>query len=171
MKTLTEHLTQYAGYHRYHRNLWTHVVGIPLILLSLEIGLAQWVVWAGAVGTFGDVALSAAALVSALAATYYLRLDLRLGSVMALWLALACLAGQAIAALPLPWWLSAIALFLVGWAFQFLGHHYEGRKPAFLDDLVGLLIGPLFVAAELGFMLGLRQEVQASIVDRAGPLR
>jgi uncharacterized membrane protein YGL010W len=24
---------------------------------------------------------------------------------------------------------------------QFIGHWYEGRKPAFVDDLIGLLVG------------------------------
>ena len=54
---------------------------------------------------------------------------------------------------------------------QFLGHYYEGRKPAFFDDVMGLLIGPLFVAAELGFALGLRKEVQAAVELRSGPVR
>ena len=48
-----------------------------------------------------------------------------------------------------------IGLFVVGWVVQLIGHGFEGRKPAFLDDLVGLLIGPLFVVAEAGFLLGM----------------
>jgi uncharacterized membrane protein YGL010W len=51
---------------------------------------------------------------------------------------------------------SGVAMFVVGWAIQFVGHHYEGRKPAFVDDVTGLIVGPLFVVAELAFMLGLR---------------
>ena len=43
------------------------------------------------------------------------------------------------------------------------GHYYEGRKPAFVDDLVGLIVGPLFVVAEWAFALGLRKEVQAAV--------
>jgi len=69
-------------------------------------------------------------------------------------------------------WLSAgVGLFVVGWIIQFVGHYFEGRKPAFVDDLVGLIIGPLFVAAELGFMLGLRQPVRQAIEARVGPVR
>ena len=60
---------------------------------------------------------------------------------------------------------------MVGWIIQFLGHYWEGRKPAFVDDLVGLLIGPLFVAAEVGFAMGLRLEVQRAIEARVGPTR
>ncbi len=28
-------------------------------------------------------------------------------------------------------------MFVIGWAIQFVGHHYEGRKPAFVDDVTG----------------------------------
>ena len=62
-------------------------------------------------------------------------------------------------------------LFVLGWLIQFIGHYWEGRKPAFMDDVVGLLIGPLFVAAEMGFALGLRKEVQHGVEGRAGPVR
>ena len=48
---------------------------------------------------------------------------------------------------------------MVGWVIQFVGHVFEGRKPAFVDDIMGLIIGPLFVVAEVGFALGLRREV------------
>ena len=62
-----------------------------------------------------------------------------------------------------------IGLFVIGWIIQFVGHYYEGRKPAFVDDVMGLVIGPLFVAAEAAFLLGLRKEVEQAIVERAGP--
>ena len=47
------------------------------------------------------------------------------------------------------WWLAereagteapADLPFAGGWAIQFLGHAFEGKKPAFVDDLVGLLV-------------------------------
>jgi uncharacterized membrane protein YGL010W len=43
-------------------------------------------------------------------------------------------------------WQAGIALFVLGWALQFVGHAYEGKKPAFLTNLTHLLIGPLWVA-------------------------
>ena len=46
-------------------------------------------------------------------------------------------------------WLAwSIGFFVVGWIIQFIGHYYEKKKPAFLDDVIGLAIGPLFVLAE-----------------------
>ena len=43
----------------------------------------------------------------------------------------------------------AIAVFVLAWIAQFIGHKIEGKKPSFFDDLRFLLIGPLFV---LGFL-------------------
>jgi uncharacterized membrane protein YGL010W len=38
-----------------------------------------------------------------------------------------------------------IIVFVIAWIGQFYGHKVEGKKPSFLDDLVFLLIGPLWV--------------------------
>ncbi|MDP9107285.1 MAG: DUF962 domain-containing protein, partial [Candidatus Eremiobacteraeota bacterium] len=47
------------------------------------------------------------------------------------------------------WWPCAIGAFAVGWVFQFVGHAYEGKAPAFLTNLLHLLVGPLWVASHL----------------------
>ena len=166
MKTLTDHLAQYAAYHRDRRNIATHFVGVPMILLAVTVLLSRPAFGAGA------LVLSPALLAALAAALFYLRLDARFGAVMAALLALCVAAGQALAAGPTTTWLGAgVGLFVVGWIIQFVGHWYEGRKPAFVDDVLGLLIGPLFVVAEAGFLLGLRTEVQQAIEARSGPLR
>ena len=43
----------------------------------------------------------------------------------------------------------AIAVFVVAWIAQFVGHKLEGKKPSFLTDLVYLLIGPAWVLAKV----------------------
>jgi len=43
----------------------------------------------------------------------------------------------------------SIAVFVVAWIGQFIGHKIEGKKPSFFDDLRFLLIGPLFVLSFL----------------------
>ena len=48
----------------------------------------------------------------------------------------------------------AIAVFVVAWIGQFIGHKIEGRKPSFLTDLTYLLIGPAWVLAKLYRKLG-----------------
>ena len=44
-----------------------------------------------------------------------------------------------------------------------VGHWWEGRKPAFVDDLVGLLVGPMFVVAEWLFAAGWDRPLAAEI--------
>ena len=164
MKTLVDHLAQYAAYHRDRRNIVTHFVGIPMIVLAVTVLLSR----PGLL--LGGLWLSPATLAALLSTLFYLRLDVRFGLVMGALLGL-CLwfsAGLALGGTAL--WLSAgLGLFVVGWIIQFVGHFYEGRKPAFVDDLSGLIIGPLFVVAEAAFLLGLRQEVEHEVVQRAGP--
>ena len=166
MKTLIDHLAQYAAYHRDPRNIHTHFVGVPMIMFAVVILLSRpsWLV--------GDLPVSPA-LAGALASCFfYVRLDFRYGVVMAALLSAMLVGGQWLALQGTALWLAAgVGLFVVGWVIQFIGHYYEGRKPAFVDDLVGLIVGPLFVVAELGFLMGLRKEVQAAIEQRSGPVR
>jgi uncharacterized membrane protein YGL010W len=68
------------------------------------------------------------------------------------------------------WLGSSMAVFVFGWVLQFIGHYFEGKKPAFVDDLVGLLIGPLFVMAEVLFLLGFAKSLQQQIDQSAGPV-
>lgn len=166
MKTLTDQLTQYATYHRDRRNIVTHFIGIPMIVASICILLSRPALSA-------DLPwLTPAAVISALVTLYYLKLDLRYGVVLGAYL-WACLAGaQSMAAWSTGAWLGmGVGLFFLGWVIQFVGHYFEGRKPAFVDDLIGLLIGPLFIAAEAGFLLGLRKDVEAEVNARAGAPR
>ena len=169
MKTLIDHLAQYADYHRDPRNIQTHFVGVPMIVLAVTILLSRP---AWGLGGEGGVPLSPAVLAALAACVFYFRLDLRYGAAMAVLLAAMLAVAQWLARQGTPLWLaSGVGLFVVGWVIQFIGHHYEGRKPAFVDDLVGLIVGPLFVVAEWGFALGLRHEVRDAIERRSGPVR
>ncbi|MBV8250285.1 MAG: DUF962 domain-containing protein [Comamonas sp.] len=167
MKTLVDQLSNYADYHRDPRNIFTHYLGVPMIMFAVIVLLARLEL-ARIAGFPVSLALPAALA----AAVYYWRLDARYGLFMTALLAVMLALAAALAAQPLGSWLAwGLGLFGLGWVIQFLGHYYEGRKPAFFDDVMGLLIGPLFVAAELGFALGLRKEVQAAVELRSGPVR
>ena len=111
-------------------------------------------------------------LLALASAWFYLRLELKLGALMTLLMGLSVWAGHALAQQSTMVWLSSgLAMFVIGWVIQFVGHHYEGRKPAFVDDVSGLIVGPLFVVAELAFMLGMRHELKEQIEARAGVVR
>ena len=38
-------------------------------------------------------------------------------------------------------WLLALAMFVVGWVFQFVGHWFEGKPPEFFRDWRFLFVG------------------------------
>ncbi|MBI5334199.1 MAG: DUF962 domain-containing protein [Burkholderiales bacterium] len=164
MRPATDLLVQYATYHRDQRNISSHFVGIPMIVCAIGTLLARPAV------AVGDVVLTPAVAVFALAALWYLSRDLVLGVATVLAAGLLFWIGHNLAqisvAAGLGW---GLGLFAVGWVIQFLGHYYEGRKPAFVDDLVGLLVGPMFVMAEALFALGWNPALQREIVRRAGP--
>ena len=166
MKSLVDHLSQYAAYHRDPRNIASHFIGIPLIVVAVAVLLSRpaWVV--------GGLWISPALLVALLSAWFYLRLEWALGVLMTVLMGLSVWAGHALAAQSTWLWLgSGIGMFVVGWVIQFVGHYYEGKKPAFVDDISGLIVGPLFVVAELAFLLGLRQDLKQQIEARSGPVR
>lgn len=164
MKTLIDHLAQYAAYHRDRRNIASHFVGIPLIVLAVAVLLSR------PGFELAGLWLSPAGLIALAASLFYLRLDRRFGLLMAALLGLCLWAGAALALQSSALWLGGgLALLVIGWIIQFIGHYYEGRKPAFVDDVMGLVIGPLFVAAEAAFLLGLRKDVEQALVERAGP--
>ena len=163
-------MVQYAHYHRDRRNIATHLVGIPLISLSIGVLLLS-PAWSVAGQT-----LTLAWAMWALTSLWYLsRGDLLLG------LATSVVNGALIAAahevpplaqaLGLAIWQAGLGLFLIGWVLQFIGHYFEGRKPAFVDDLVGLLVGPMFVVGEVLMSAGLLQRMRMDIERQAGATR
>ncbi|HYW57807.1 MAG TPA: Mpo1-like protein [Polaromonas sp.] len=166
MKTLIDHLAQYGAYHRDPRNIATHFFGVPMIVLGVTTLLSLPSL------QVGPMPVTLALLVALASSIFYFKLDMRFGLVMSIILGASLAVGQWIATQSLDVWLgSGFGLFIVGWAIQFLGHYYEGKKPAFVDDLVGLLIGPLFLVAEAAFAFRMRQDVQAAIEARVGPVR
>lgn len=161
MKSLIDHLATYAAYHRDHRNIVSHFIGIPAIVLAIAVLLSRpGLAW-------GSLWLSPALVLAGAAAVFYLRLSRPLGLLMAALLVLTLWAGKQLATGSTLLWLgSGLGLFVVGWVIQFIGHYYEGRKPAFLDDISGLIVGPLFVVVELGFMLGMLGSLRSAIEAR-----
>ena len=166
MKSVEENLTQYAAYHRDRRNIATHFVGVPMIVFAVILALAT------ATFTVANMAFTAAALVSIVACAYYLRQDLAFGLAMAVVLLAMCAAASEITARTSTSGALGLALlvFTVGWGLQFLGHKYEGMKPAFFDDVMQLVIGPLFVCAEVFFLMGAKPRLRRYIEERVGPI-
>lgn len=131
--TKTELFTEYASYHADRRNRICHAFGIPLIVLGI-LGLAHLV-------RLGPVDLAVVAAVAVL--IYYAAIDLR-GALISL-VVFAILYAVAVR---LTWQVN-LGAFVLGWGFQFVGHKLEGTKPKFFENLVYLLIGPLYIFEEV----------------------
>lgn len=168
MDLATRQLIEYARYHRDPRNIATHFVGIPLIAFGIAALLTR-VPLGGA-----DTLLPGAhGLLWALTALWYLcqgRWSLTVPTIATL--AVLVVLAHPLVDAPTPVWLAwGLGSFVVGWVFQAVGHVWEGRKPAFFDDLRGLLVGPLFVMAEVQCALGLQPGLREQIEADAGPVR
>ena len=167
MRNATELMVQYAAYHRDKRNIATHFVGIPLIVFSIGILLAR------PAFEMGGIALTPVWVIWGAATIWYLTLgNLALGIAVGLVNGVLIWLAQPLAAGSTASWLAwGIGSFVVGWIIQFVGHYYEGKKPAFVDDILGLLTGPMFVTAEALFALGWGKDLLAEIERRVGPTK
>ena len=134
MRTIDTLLAQYGESHRNHVNEWVHIVCVPLIVFSL-------------LGLLWSVHPSAALLGSILALYYYYKLSRPFA--VGMLAMLAAMLGLLLLMPPQTILPVSLALFVLAWIGQFIGHQIEGKKPSFLDDLRFLLVGPLFV---LGFL-------------------
>ena len=157
-------LTQYAQYHRDRRNISTHFIGVPMIVFAVGVLLSRpgFMV--------GGLMLSPAWVLFALVTLWYLtRGELVLGMAASAGMAVLLLLAHRVPGGLGPWLGWGLGFFVVGWLIQFVGHYYEGRKPAFADDALGLLVGPMFVVMELLALLGLFRSLVSEIERSAGP--
>jgi uncharacterized membrane protein YGL010W len=163
MTRLSSLLASYGRYHRDPRNRLTHYFGVPAIIYAVLIPAALYNVSLNGASFGLDRLILVAALVG------YVALDVLLG--LALGVALVALAAAAEATTLLGPSVAlgvAGATFIAGWALQLLGHHLENNRPAFLTNLVQLLVAPLYLSAEIGFAWGLRSRLRADVERQLG---
>lgn len=127
-------LARYGESHLNHTNELIHFICVPVIVFTL-------------LGLLWSIHPLAAVVAVCASLAYYFKLSKPFALGMAVMAALmlgllSLLPGQIV--LPL-----SIAIFVLAWIGQFIGHQIEGKKPSFLEDLRFLLIGPLFVLSFL----------------------
>ena len=131
MQDIRAAFADYASHHQTKGNKWFHRFGIPLIVLSLFGILARVEIWQW---------VTAGVVLIALSEILYFMLDWRLAAIMLVVSAVFYAIGFVI-----PFAVN-VALFILGWIFQFIGHSvYEHKQPAFFRNVVHLLIGPLWI--------------------------
>ena len=147
MRTADEWFEEYGESHRNPTNKLIHWLCVPAIVFSL-VGLL-WSLPRPEV--FADVSpmLNWGTVFIAFAMLYYVLLSWQLALGMVLVSALVILGNHELAQLEMPLWQIALAIFVIAWIGQFIGHRIEGRKPSFFKDIQFLLIGPVWL---LGFV-------------------
>jgi uncharacterized membrane protein YGL010W len=135
MQSVEALFADYAAYHQTRGNKLFHRLGIPMIMLT-AIAMLTWL----KLFTVGTVTLDAAMVVIALSTAYYFLIEWRLAIAMLVVSIVFYFVGALLPSL------IAIGLFILGWIFQFIGHKvYEHKDPAFFQNFVHLLVGPLWI--------------------------
>ena len=162
MKSLPEHMAFYGRYHRDPRNKATHYVGVPLIAFSILVpmGLARF--------SLGGVDGSLAWVFTAVVLAYYLSRDLMLGVIAAAIFLPLTFAADRLAQASLGLSMGVFAgCFVAGWVLQVIGHAFEGRRPALVDNFFQVLVAPVFLIAEAVIALGLKRDLEAEVARLA----
>jgi uncharacterized membrane protein YGL010W len=134
----------------------THFLGVPLVTFSLFLALG----WFRLVHAPG-LPVTAATVFYLAVFLYYLRLDRTVALIQAPFsLALLGLADRAAVLPPRESLAVFLATFLGGWAVQLVGHAFEGRRPALADNLLQVFNAPLFLTAEVLWLLGFRRDLR-----------
>jgi uncharacterized membrane protein YGL010W len=154
-KSADQWFDEYSVCHKNPINKLIHWVCVPLIALSL---LA--LVWTIPVPAFlADISpwLNWATVLMVFCLTFYLFLSPKIALGMLI-IAVACtgiirfyvLSGFG------PLWKASTITFVSAWIGQFIGHRIEGRKPAFIEDIQFLLIGPAWLLGAIYRRFGIR---------------
>jgi uncharacterized membrane protein YGL010W len=138
MRQIDKLLAQYGESHQNKTNVLIHAIAVPSIFfvtlgLVWSIPVPEWL------ATF-DVTWAHVLIIPTL--YYYFRLSGPIGAAMTL-LSLASFGGiKILVSMNISVWQFCLALFVVMWILQFVGHKIEGKKPSFFEDLRFLLVGP-----------------------------
>jgi uncharacterized membrane protein YGL010W len=155
MRTANEWLNEYGESHHNPTNEALHWVCVPVILWCV-LGLLWATPFPDSVRSFFPLA-NWATVVTLAAVVYYalLSVPLALGVLplllLMLW-SISALSRNGVA----PLWLICALLFVLAWIGQFIGHAIEGKRPSFFKDVQFLMIGPLWLLANLYRRAGIR---------------
>lgn len=155
MSSLNALLDEYGESHQNATNKAIHWVCVPIIVWTVVALL--WSIPFPGDFRLGPIPVNWATITLVLAQLYYFKLSLSLGiGLLAYNLVMIYLAIFVEANAPWPLWQVALALFVLAWIGQFIGHQVEGKKPSFFKDLQFLLIGPAWLMSFLYRAVGLK---------------
>ncbi|MCU7554212.1 DUF962 domain-containing protein [Alteromonas sp. ASW11-19] len=138
MRDIERLLMRYDESHRNKTNVLIHAVAVPSIYF-VTLGL----IWSIPVPSWlAAFDVTWAHIIAIPVLYYYFLLSGPIGAAMTL-LTIACFLGINLLVMAgISVWQFCLALFVVMWILQFVGHKIEGKKPSFFEDLRFLLVGP-----------------------------
>ncbi len=141
--TLLKLFDEYSEYHRDPVNAAIHKLAVPLIVFHV-LAMLDWI---NLDLELAGLPLTAAHAVFLPALLWYLLMSTRLAIIMALFSALCLWLGRMT---PTE---VVVGVAILAWIAQLIGHaRFEGKAPAFKDNLIQLLVGPVyFIALSAGW--------------------
>src|SRR5277367_176116 len=155
MRTAAQWIDDYGDSHRSAANKALHWICVPVIAWCV-LGLLWSLPFPGGIRAEYPVATWAGVAVLA-ASIYYslLSIPLALGA-LPLLIASLWSFDRIEHATTVPLWGLCAFLFVVAWIGQFIGHGIEGKRPSFFKDVQFLMIGPLWLLADVYRRLRIR---------------
>ncbi len=146
MRTLEQWLDDYNASHQNPRNKIIHFWCVPAIAVC-TVALFWLVPLPGLTVGKTQVNLGQILLIGSMMFYGYLSFKLALGMLVPV-LAIAAGIMWYQANIDFALWIPAASIWVLAWILQFVGHKAEAQKPSFFEDILFLLIGPLWI---LGF--------------------
>jgi uncharacterized membrane protein YGL010W len=147
---------EYGESHRNATNKLIHWICVPLIFWTI-LGFISLIPSKSIcfiyIGCISYISLAAMVLVT----IFYMRLSFLIGLIMVfVMLLMESFAYGINIRFKENSWIVYLAVFIITWILQFVGHKIEGKKPSFLKDLQFLLIGPIWLLSFTLKKLGIR---------------
>lgn len=148
-------LAEYGESHRNAVNKMIHWICVPLIFWTI-LGFISLIPSKSICFIYIGCISYVSFIVMALITIYYLRLSFLIGLLMIfIMIVMESFAYGVNTRFDQPW-IIYLAVFVVTWILQFVGHKIEGKKPSFLKDVQFLLIGPIWLLSFILKKLGIR---------------
>jgi len=166
---LEKQLCFYGSYHHNKVNIGIHMICVPMILLTSFVLATNspTLIPTPSFLTIPNLPLNLGTITAISYSAFYVLLEPVAGSVLVpMLLGITALGNYFTSSTNASSTNKVmIALNVLSWIFQFVGHGvFEGRAPALLDNLVqALFLAPFFVWMEVLFYFGYRPELRARV--------
>lgn len=149
-------LAEYGESHRNSTNKLIHWICVPLIFWTI-LGFISYIPTPNIYLKYFGFLSVASFIALILVTVFYFRLSWRIALIMVfIMLLMEHFVSLTNVTFGKKSWLFFLAVFVITWILQFVGHKIEGKKPSFLKDLQFLLIGPIWLLSFVLKKLGIK---------------